>query len=47
MTNAIGDKEVDKFHNGRSKDMNLAHQPLVTGEITKKEGLYIIVDSSH
>lgn len=41
VTNAIGDKEVDKFHNGRSKDMNLAHQPLVTGEITKKEGLYI------
>ena len=41
VINAIGDKEVDKFHNGRSKDMNLAHQPLVTGEITEKEGLYI------
>ena len=41
VINAIGDKEVDKLHNGRSKDMNLAHQPLVTGEITEKEGLYI------
>ena len=41
VINAIGDKEVDKFHDGRSKDMNLAHQPLVTGEITEKEGLYI------
>ena len=41
VINAIGDKEVDKFHDGRSKDMNLAHQPLVTGEITEKEALYI------
>ena len=41
VINAIGDKEVDKFHDGRSKDMNLAYQPLVTGEITKKEALYI------
>ncbi len=36
VVNAIGDKDVDKFHNGRSKDMNLAHQPLVTGEVTGK-----------
>jgi len=41
VINAIGDKEVDKLHDGRSKDMNLAHQPLVTGEITEKEALYI------
>ena len=41
MVNAIADKEVDKLHDGRSKDMNLAHQPLVTGEITEKEALYL------
>ena len=41
VINAIGDKEVDKFHDGRCKDMNLAHQPLVTGEITEKEALHI------
>ena len=39
VVNAIADKEVDKLHDGRSKDMNLAHQPLVTGEITEKEAL--------
>ena len=31
--NAIGDIDIDRFHDGHSKDMNLAHQPLVTGEI--------------
>jgi 4-hydroxybenzoate polyprenyltransferase len=36
IINAIGDQEVDKMHNGRSKDMNLSQQPLVTGEIGKK-----------
>lgn len=36
VVNAISDKEVDKFHDGRSKDMNLSYQPLVTGEISKK-----------
>jgi 4-hydroxybenzoate polyprenyltransferase len=41
VVNAIGDKEVDKFHDGRSKDMNLANQPLVTGEITEKKAFYI------
>lgn len=41
VINAIGDKEVDKFHDGRCKDMNLANQPLVTGEITEKEALRI------
>lgn len=43
IINAIGDIDVDKFHNGRSKDMNLANQPLVTKEITKKEALFISV----
>ena len=43
VVNAIADKDVDKFHNGRSKDMNLAYQPLVTNEITKKGALYLSV----
>ena len=43
IVNAIGDIDVDKFHNGRAKDMNLANQPLVTKEITKKEALFISV----
>jgi len=30
--NALGDVDVDKHHNGRSKDMNLSFQPLVTAE---------------
>ena len=41
IVNSIADKDVDKFHNGRSKDMNLAHQPLATNEITEKEALYL------
>jgi len=41
IVNSIADIDVDKFHNGRSKDMNLAHQPLTTSEITKKEALYL------
>ena len=43
VLNTIGDKEVDKFHNGRSKDMNLAYQPLVTREINEKEALFLSV----
>ena len=41
VLNAVGDKDVDKFHTGRSKDMNLAYQPLVTGEVTEKKALYL------
>jgi 4-hydroxybenzoate polyprenyltransferase len=41
IVNSIADKDVDKMHNGRSKDMNLAHQSIATGEITKKEALYL------
>lgn len=43
VVNAIGDKDVDTFHNGRSKDMNLAYQPLVTGEITEKAAFKLSV----
>jgi len=32
--NALGDVDVDIYHDGRSKDMNLSRQPLVTGEIS-------------
>ena len=41
IVNAIADIDVDKFHNGRSKDMNLVFQPLVTGDITKIEAIYL------
>jgi 4-hydroxybenzoate polyprenyltransferase len=34
ILNAIADINVDKLHDGRSKDMNLARQPIVTGEIS-------------
>jgi chlorophyll synthase len=43
IINSIADKDVDKFHNGRSKDMNLAKQPLVTGEISIKEAKYLSI----
>ena len=32
--NALGDVDVDRYHDGRSKDMNLSRQPLVTGKIS-------------
>ena len=32
--NALGDVDVDIYHDGRTKDMNLSRQPLVTGEIS-------------
>lgn len=43
VLNAVGDKDVDRFHTGRSKDMNLAYQPLVTGEVTEKKALYLSI----
>jgi len=43
IINSISDKDVDKLHNGRSKDMNLANQPFVTGETSKKEALVLIL----
>jgi chlorophyll synthase len=41
MVNSLADKEVDKFHDGRAKDMNLSNQPFVTGEISEKTALYL------
>jgi chlorophyll synthase len=41
VLNALSDKDTDKFHNGRTKDMNLAYQPLVTKEVGEKEALYL------
>lgn len=41
MLNSLADKEVDKFHDGRAKDMNLSNQPFVTGEISEKTALVI------
>lgn len=43
IVNAFGDKDVDKFHNGRSKDMNLANQPIATGEFNEKEILFLSI----
>lgn len=41
ILNVLSDKDVDKFHDGRAKDMNLSNQPFVTGEISEKTALYI------
>ena len=41
ILNSIADKDVDRFHDGRSKDMNLAHQPIATGEISDKFALFL------
>jgi 4-hydroxybenzoate polyprenyltransferase len=34
VVNAIYDREVDRLHDGRTKDLDLSKQPLVTGEIS-------------
>ena len=39
ILNALADKNVDKLHDGRSKDMNLAYQSIVTGEISEKNAI--------
>lgn len=41
ILNALADKNVDKFHDGRSKDMNLAYQSIVTGEISENKALLL------
>ena len=42
--NAIFDRDVDRFHDGRVKDLNLSLQPLVTGEISLREAwLYCLI----
>jgi 4-hydroxybenzoate polyprenyltransferase len=43
MLNSYSDKEVDKFHDGRAKDMDLSDQPFVTGEIKEKSAIYLAV----
>jgi 4-hydroxybenzoate polyprenyltransferase len=35
--NALGDIDVDIYHDGRTKDMDLSRQPLVTGEISIRQ----------
>jgi len=43
IMNAIADKDVDKFHDGRSKDIDLSKQPIATNELSKKKALYFSV----
>jgi len=45
ILNSFSDKDVDKSHDGRFKDMNLSNQPIVTGEISEKIALYIALIS--
>ena len=35
--NSIYDREVDRLHDGRTKDIVLSMQPLVTGEVSEQE----------
>jgi geranylgeranylglycerol-phosphate geranylgeranyltransferase len=41
--NTLGDIDVDRFQNKDTKDINLARQPIVTGEITEKKAIYLSV----
>ncbi len=41
--NALYDRDVDRFHDGRMKDLRLAYQPLVTGEISVVEGKILCI----
>ena len=41
--NAVADKDVDKFHTGKSKDMNLSAQPIVTEEIGVKSAMVLSI----
>ena len=43
IVNSIADKDVDRLHDGRSKDMNLAYQPLATSEISDKKALNLSI----
>ncbi len=41
--NALYDRDVDRLHDGRVKDLNLSMQPLVTGEVSVREAwLYCV-----
>jgi len=35
--NFYSDRDTDRFHDGRKKDIKLSHQPMVTGEVTERE----------
>jgi 4-hydroxybenzoate polyprenyltransferase len=41
--NALHDKDTDRFQSKKSKDSDLADQPIVTGEITEKRGLFLSI----
>lgn len=41
--NALFDKDVDRLHDGRVKDLNLSTQPIVTGEISVREAKALCV----
>lgn len=43
IVNAIYDREVDKFHDGRTKDLDLSKQPLVTGEISVRSAWILAI----
>jgi 4-hydroxybenzoate polyprenyltransferase len=45
IVNSIKDIDVDKLHDGRSKDMNLSFQPLSTGEISIKKAYIVSIFS--
>ncbi|MEM2346412.1 MAG: UbiA prenyltransferase family protein [Archaeoglobaceae archaeon] len=45
VVNAIYDRDVDKFHDGRTKDLDLSKQPLVTGEISVRTAWVIATAS--
>ncbi len=44
-TNAIADRDVDRLHDGRAKDIDLSRQPIVTGEISILWGTIIVIIS--
>ncbi len=35
--NFYSDRDTDKYHDGKQKDLNLAKQPMLTGEVTERE----------
>ncbi len=45
IVNAIYDKDVDRLHDGRTKDLDLSKQPLVTGEISERKAWVLAIIS--
>jgi 4-hydroxybenzoate polyprenyltransferase len=39
--NMLADKDVDKLHDGKLKDINIALNPLITGEITEEKTILL------